>query len=302
LRAGNEKNTDEAADTVGCCSLRVEHIKLHPPNKVEFDFLGKDSMRYNNTVEVDKLGYENFGKFIAKPKKPTDDVFDCLTTSTLNKYLSTLMPGLTAKVFRTFNASFCMQRELEKWDAKKNKNATSEEKLVFFNATSVQVAILCNHQRTVSKTHDAQMGKIDDQIAEDEGYVKDLKGWAKQFKKGVTPEKKEDKKKPKKKKGDESSEEEEVDKRPIPKSEEACLKKIESLENRIKKAKLKKQDKDNLKEVSTSTSKVNYIDPRITIAWCKKVDLDTSRVFTKTLREKFGWAYRAVEEDEEFAF
>ena len=26
LRAGNEKDTDEAADTVGCCSLRVEHI------------------------------------------------------------------------------------------------------------------------------------------------------------------------------------------------------------------------------------------------------------------------------------
>lgn len=30
LRAGNEKDIDEAADTVGCCSLRCEHIKLHP--------------------------------------------------------------------------------------------------------------------------------------------------------------------------------------------------------------------------------------------------------------------------------
>lgn len=26
LRAGNEKDADETADTVGCCSLRVEHI------------------------------------------------------------------------------------------------------------------------------------------------------------------------------------------------------------------------------------------------------------------------------------
>ena len=26
LRAGNEKDSDETADTVGCCSLRVEHI------------------------------------------------------------------------------------------------------------------------------------------------------------------------------------------------------------------------------------------------------------------------------------
>merc|ERR1712228_861887 len=28
LRAGNEKDTEEAADTVGCRSLRVEHITL----------------------------------------------------------------------------------------------------------------------------------------------------------------------------------------------------------------------------------------------------------------------------------
>jgi len=212
------------------------------------------------------------------------------------------MPGLTAKVFRTYNASFCMQKELEKWDEKKNKNATSEEKLLFFNATSVQVAILCNHQRTVSKTHEAQMNKIDEQIEEDEGYMKDLKGWAKKFKKGETPQKEVKKKSSKKKKDDEESSDEEVDKRPIPKSEEACLKKIEALENKIKKAKLRKQDKDNLKEVSTSTSKVNYIDPRITIAWCKKVGLESSKVFTKTLRDKFGWAYRAVEEDDEFHF
>ena len=50
LRAGNEKDADEEADTVGCCSLRVEHIELHQEKDgykyvVEFDFLGKDSMR-----------------------------------------------------------------------------------------------------------------------------------------------------------------------------------------------------------------------------------------------------------------
>lgn len=28
LRAGNEKEEGETADTVGCCSLRVEHIQL----------------------------------------------------------------------------------------------------------------------------------------------------------------------------------------------------------------------------------------------------------------------------------
>lgn len=59
LRAGNEKEEGETADTVGCCSLRVEHIKLHPELDgqeyvVEFDFLGKDSIRYYNKVPVEK--------------------------------------------------------------------------------------------------------------------------------------------------------------------------------------------------------------------------------------------------------
>ena len=58
LRAGNEKDEDQAA-TVGCCSLRVEHINLvdqrgcsdcwgvlrHQEFLVEFDFPGKDSIR-----------------------------------------------------------------------------------------------------------------------------------------------------------------------------------------------------------------------------------------------------------------
>ena len=52
LRVGNEKDEDEA-DTVGCCSLRIEHIKLYDSfdgvgdNVVEFDFLGKDSIRFD---------------------------------------------------------------------------------------------------------------------------------------------------------------------------------------------------------------------------------------------------------------
>jgi hypothetical protein len=31
LRVGNEKDTEEEADTVGCCSLRVEHVEVRTP-------------------------------------------------------------------------------------------------------------------------------------------------------------------------------------------------------------------------------------------------------------------------------
>lgn len=69
LRAGNEKEEGETADTVGCCSLRVEHITLHDKLDssecvVEFDFLGKDSIRYYNKVPVIKKVKENPSFFI----------------------------------------------------------------------------------------------------------------------------------------------------------------------------------------------------------------------------------------------
>lgn len=79
LRAGNEKGEDEA-DTVGCCSLRYEHVTLEPPNTVTFDFLGKDSMRFLNTVEVEPQVFKNI-KIFKADKEKGDDLFDRLNVS-----------------------------------------------------------------------------------------------------------------------------------------------------------------------------------------------------------------------------
>lgn len=86
LRAGNEKDTEDEADTVGCCSLRVEHLKFEEPKSVIFDFLGKDSMRYFNKVKVIPPVYKNLKRFCAK-KSPTDQIFDRLTVSFLSLHL-----------------------------------------------------------------------------------------------------------------------------------------------------------------------------------------------------------------------
>jgi len=79
---------------------------------VEFDFLGKDSVRYHNFVQVEKRVFKNLEIFMEN-KKGSDDLFDRLNTSILNEYLSNLMPGLTAKVFRTYNASITLQDQLK---------------------------------------------------------------------------------------------------------------------------------------------------------------------------------------------
>lgn len=78
LRAGNEKGEDEA-DTVGCCSLRFEHVTLTPPSKVSFDFLGKDSIRYVNEVDVDEQVFKNMRIFKKEPKTVGDLLFDRLS-------------------------------------------------------------------------------------------------------------------------------------------------------------------------------------------------------------------------------
>merc|ERR1711997_129718 len=164
LRAGNEKDED-SADTVGCCSLRVEHITLFgekdgKENVVAFDFLGKDSIQYLNEVEVEKRVFKNVQLFMDN-KKPGDDLFDRLNTSILNEYLNTLMPGLTAKVFRTYNASITLQEQLEKL-TDEDDNVTA--KTLSYNRANREVAILCNHQRAVPKTHDKSMENLGTKI------------------------------------------------------------------------------------------------------------------------------------------
>lgn len=72
------------------------------------------------------------------------------------------MKGLTAKVFRTYNASFTFQRLL---DEEKLVGATLQEKLNAYNKANRWVAILCNHQRSAPKTHDQSMEKMRQKVS-----------------------------------------------------------------------------------------------------------------------------------------
>ena len=159
LRAGNEKGDDEA-DTVGCCSLKFEHVTLAPPNKIIFDFLGKDSIRFHEEFDVDTQVFKNLKIFKKPPKKDGDEIFDRLTTSALNKHLSSYMAGLTAKVFRTYNASYTFSRLLTEL----KPGGSIVEKVKEYNDANRKVAILCNHKRTVGAGHAAQMEKMQDRI------------------------------------------------------------------------------------------------------------------------------------------
>mmetsp|Transcript_14121 Transcript_14121/g.30202 ORF Transcript_14121/g.30202 Transcript_14121/m.30202 type:complete len:730 (-) Transcript_14121:291-2480(-) len=253
LRAGGEKD-DDLADTVGCCTLRVGHVFHEPPSSIKFDFLGKDSIRYEQTHEVDPLIYEGFQRLKAG-KKGEDDLFDLIDPPMVNTHLQGLMEGLTIKVFRTYNASITLDTLLQN-----TKEGTIPEKKAQYDAANKEVAILCNHQKGVSKAHDTSMAKMQEKRDQIETELKEAKKGGK---------------------------------------DERTLKKIATLKDRLAKHELQMSMKEELKTVSLGTSKINYLDPRITIAWCKTYDVQIHVVFPKALLEKFNWA---MEVEPEFRF
>ena len=169
LRVGGEKDGDEA-DTVGCCSLRVEHISFPSETSIRLKFLGKDSMEYDETIDFVRHGpvgarvLHNLRKLTKD--KPMDgdgvwpDVFDMLKPDLLNDVLNKLMPGLSAKVFRTYNASVTLQAELEIL----SPDTPLTEKVSEYNRANREVAILCNHQKTVSAGVLKNLGGIKDRV------------------------------------------------------------------------------------------------------------------------------------------
>ena len=67
------------------------------------------------------------------------------------------MPGLSAKVFRTYNASNTLQQQL---DELTEVDASVTAKFLQYNRANRAVAILCNHQRAAPKTFDKQMDNL----------------------------------------------------------------------------------------------------------------------------------------------
>jgi len=255
LRVGNEKNVDEEADTVGCCSLRIEHVTLHPDNKVELRFLGKDSIEFHNTVELAPEVYKLIKEFCQK-KKPADDLFEQIKPMDLNEYFRGIMEGLSAKVFRTYNASHTLERLLAETsenvsEAQLRQEGRETALFNFYSTANKRVAELCNHQRAAPKNFDEQMARVDERIAKVQAELDQAK-------------------------------------------KDKHQAKIEQKTRQVEKMKADKRTKEELKNVALGTSRINYNDPRITVAWCKRHDMPITKPFNKSLLAKFTWAMSAA--------
>ena len=144
-----------------------------------------------------------------------------------------------------------------------------------YNRANRAVAILCNHQRAVPKTFEKSMENINAKIDAKQEAIKDAQKQLKTAKKSY-------------KNGGPATEKGIVDKK---------KKTLERLLEQLEKLEIQKTDRDENKNIALGTSKLNYLDPRISVAWCKKHDVPIEKVYNKTQREKFRWAIDMAEAD-----
>lgn len=264
MRVGDEKDPDEA-DTIGASTLRVEHLKFPKINDkvlIEFNFLGKDSVPWQKTLEISspdtKALYENL-LFFMKGKDRTEEIFEDITSSKVNKFLRSIdnenLPNLTAKVFRTYIATAVVKKHLS---APKLKISTSEsefKKVYLAKIANLEAAVTCNHKKGIDPKNPASKKaweKFEQSLANKKDKIKQLKLELKEKKW---------------------------------KTELQKLKK----EQRIEKLEFQLRLQQETKDYNLGTSLRNYIDPRVFKSWCEYVDLDWTKIYTSTLQRKFKW-------------
>ena len=273
MRVGDEKDPDEA-DTVGATTLRKEHINL-TADAIEFDFLGKDSVRWQESVPAvghDKQFHENLKKIIQN-KKPKDDIFDSITSRHVNAYYSSIVKGLTAKVFRTYLATNVVKNYLKENDSLKGK--TANEKLYHAKLANLEAAIMCNHKRTIPKTFEQALEKKRETM--------------KKVEKDSPWKKTEDTLKKAKSKDTKTDAQKKAKEKRIKTLNEQIKKQKKKHVERVEKLKLQIDLSEKTRDYNLGTSLRNYIDPRVIKAWTDDVGAEWEKLYTAALQKKFLW-------------
>ena len=273
MRVGDEKDSEEA-DTVGATTLRKEHVKISD-DTIKLDFLGKDSVRWKETIKIteeEKIFQQNMQTLVSATKRKKE-IFGKIKSSDVNQYLSGIVPGITAKVFRTYLATQIVTEYLIEHADIEDKSINV--KLHHAKMANLEAAIRCNHKRTIPKTFEKSLQKKKDML---------------QKVRSETPWKRNTDMLEKIKKI--------VPKTPLQKKRR--LTRMHKTRERIKgirarhairveKLKLQVDLTTRTRDYNLGTSLRNYIDPRIYKAWTDHVGLEWEKIYTATLQRKFQW-------------
>ncbi|MBN1484777.1 MAG: DNA topoisomerase I [Chloroflexia bacterium] len=303
LRVGDEKDEDEA-DTVGATTLRPEHVNLGPDGVAEFKFLGKDSVLWHKRLELPEMVRQNLAVLIENarptnsikeghPSLDLPQIFPDISSRDVNAYLGEILPGLTAKVFRTHHATITVQESLC------SSGVTAEhpehKKWEAASLANLAAAQLCNHTKKESgswprsrrryqereQKAKERLEKYRRQVQECRQELQELQQEAEQEQTGAPTADKQEKLRAL------------YDKRI-----ERAQKRLQKARERQERAGLalgKIQAQANIaaqkRTWNLGTSLKSYIDPRVYHHWGQEVDYDVIECYyPQALRSRFSWA------------
>jgi DNA topoisomerase-1 len=314
LRVGDEKDPDEA-DTVGATTLRPEHVTLHPDGVAEFRFLGKDSVLWHKKLEPPAVVLENLEELVrgARPSNsaangdnghPTRDMpqlFPDISSRDVNAYLSGILPGLTAKVFRTHHATTAVQGGLEESGIE-----ASDPEYAKWEAASLanlEAAVLCNHtkQEPASWPRSRQRYKERRQRAEER--VTKYRERVRSDREALHALRQEAREKSEAAPGDRRRQVWARYAKRIATAErrvERSKAMLERARAALGKVKAQASIAGKKRTWNLGTSLKSYVDPRVYFEWGEQVDYDVlEKYYPTALRRKFAWVRDESDGEEE---
>ena len=307
LRVGDEKDPDEA-DTVGATTLRPEHVELRPDGTAEFKFLGKDSVLWHKTVELPAVVRDNLAYLIehARPSGNQNhaagglpQLFPDISSRDVNSYLSGILPGLSAKVFRTFHATRAVQQSLD--DSGITREDPEYQKREAAVLANMDAAILCNHTKQapanwtdrkekMRERRENARGRVDtyrQQVEETKQKLADLRQEAQEKEAAASEEQAAKVRQRYRKRVATARRRVEAARERLQRSRDA-LGKVESVNRLTAKG----------RALNLGTSLKSYIDPRVYHRWGQKVEYDViNQYYPKALSRKFAWVPAAAERE-----
>lgn len=248
--------------------------------KMKLNFLGKDSVTYNNEFDIPDDIAEALLSCM-KDKSSDDQIFNLAGENEVNNFLSKEMEECTAKLFRTAYGTKLLAEELQAHPC--TKGMSEKKKQSIYNNACLAVTKKLNHQKNVSKNFNSQMEKTTVnltlakvKLAEKE---KDAALKLKKILKDINAAKK-----------CFTGEKLEAKLAVFENKKAKINEQLKKARSRVEALELGASFKEETANFAIGTAKNAYSSPEIAYSWCKDNDVDIGFIYSKTLQSKYAWA------------
>jgi hypothetical protein len=249
--------------------------------QIRLNFLGKDSVVYDNIISIPDEIYDMLKKQ-QESNDGEDRLFPNASAGSVQDFLNKVQPGITPKNLRTVVCNEVLINELKKKNITK-KNTEAEKIRAIFEA-NLEIAKTLNHQKNVSKNQKEGEAKIKERVEKAKERIKLLK----------------QNQKTKLQKLDEKAEKykaafkgQKLLKDKLAEISEAKVKLTKQLERAklgVEKAEFNLDKKVQTKDIALGTSLASYADAKVLYSYLKYIDLPIGKIYTPALQKSFQWA------------